>query len=305
MKPTIYIERALYDEPMALVQQHFTVVDSLQEAEGYIVPMGKIDEALLAANPKLKVVSNIAVGYDGFDLEAMHKHGVVGTHTPHVLDATVADLTVALILAVARKIPQMDEWLRAGHWQGGVADTYFGRDIHQKKLGIVGLGRIGEQIVKRLHNGFDMEVYYYNRSRHQEIEETYDATYLSLNALFATCDVVLTMVPLTAETTGMIGREQLDLLQAHAIFVNTARGLVVDEAALVQALQNKQFFGAGLDVFAQEPIGADHPLCQLDNVVLTPHIGSATVATRTAMQLQAVRNTIAVLKQQGEAYIVK
>lgn len=316
MKPKIFIECALDRDIMALAEQYFDCsvgtanltlqnkYDALQGCVGYVVPMGNITRELLQACPTLQVVSNIAVGYDNFDVQAMAEHHVIGTHTPYVLDDTVADLTVGLMLAVARQITRLDKWIRTEQWQAGVPETLFGIDVYGKKVGIIGMGRIGEKIAKRLKYGFDMSIHYYNRSRKPRIDQAYGAVYQSLNEICATCDFIIVMLPLTEQTKEIIGQVQFACMQEHAIFINTARGGVVDEQALLNALKEQRIQGAGLDVFTTEPLPADHPFTQLDQVVLTPHIGSATLATRNAMQRTAINNLKAILYQQGEAHIV-
>ncbi|WP_093334690.1 2-hydroxyacid dehydrogenase [Salibacterium halotolerans] len=272
--------------------------DALAEAEALIGLRIPADDRLLARTPHLKVVSNVSVGYDNLDLEALTRHGVAATNTPDVLNDTTADAIFGLMLATARRIPELDRFVKAGEWEreGDLPEEKFGTDVHHRKLGIIGMGRIGEAIAKRAHFGFDMEILYHNRSPKPEVEETYDASYCSLEELLAEADIVCLMTPLTPETRGFIGREQFQQMKQGAIFINGSRGATVDEGALIQALETGEILAAGLDVYQQEPVPADHPLLQLTNVVTTPHIGSSTGETEDNMSLLAAENVEAALE---------
>jgi gluconate 2-dehydrogenase len=250
-------------------------------------------------------VSNVSVGYNNFDLAAMRKRGIIGTHTPYVLDDTVADLTIALMLSAARRIPELDRKVKEGRWskdEETVVD--FGVDVHHATLGIVGMGRIGEAVAKRAAFGFDMNILYYNRRRKVEAEERYGAKYRTLEELLQESDFVVVLAPLTDETRLMFRREQFQLMKPSSIFINVSRGQLVDEEALVEALEQGWIRAAGLDVYAEEPVSPSHPLLRFPQVVTVPHIGSATARTRHDMYISAARSLVAALTGHGEAHIV-
>ena len=258
--------------------------------------MDRIDESVLAAAPGLKVVSNIAVGTNNIDIPACTKRGIRVTNTPGVLDDTTADLTWALLMAAARRIAEGDAQVRRGDWKLAFAmQSPLGTDVHHATLGIIGMGRIGQAIAKRA-GGFDMRVLYNNRGRIPEADEKrLNATWVERDRLFAESDFVVVMVPYSPAVHHLIGAAEIARMKPTAILVNTARGGVVDDAALVDALQAKRIAGAGLDVFEGEPkIHAGY--LALPNAVLTPHIGSATRATRLRMCETAVANLTAALE---------
>lgn len=265
------------------------------DAEGLLLTTVKIDEALLDQAPNLKVVSNISVGYNNMDIEAMKARGIIGTHTPDVLNDSVADVVFSLMLASARRIAELDRLVKQGGWKETDPKANFGLDVHHATLGIVGMGRIGEAIAKRAKFGFDMNILYHNRSRKPEVEEKFAAEYRSLGDLFAESDFVAVMVPLTPDTENLIRAEHFARMKPTAFFINASRGPVVDEPALIEALRQGQLRGAGLDVFAKEPVDPNNPLLAMDNVVTLPHIGSATEATRFDMAMLAARGLIAAL----------
>ncbi len=310
MKPRIFAAEPVSEEVEAFIAEHCDykiwreagripfprLCEEIAEAEGLMILGGRIDAEFLRHAPKLKVVSNISVGYNNFHIDAMKERGVVGTHTPHVLDDTVADLVIGLMLAAARRIPEMDRLVKEGRWRKGEFRSLFGVDVHHSVIGVIGLGRIGRAIVKRARFGFDMEVLYHNRNRLPEAERKYDAVYVSMDDIFIRSDFVVVMTPLTAQTEKMVGAAQLGLMKPSAVFINASRGPVVDEAALFDALRRKAIFGAGLDVFAKEPIAPDNPLLSLPNVVTLPHIGSATWKTRIGMEMRAAVNMVAALR---------
>jgi lactate dehydrogenase-like 2-hydroxyacid dehydrogenase len=258
--------------------------------------MDRFDEALLARCPDLKVISNIAVGYNNIDVPACTRRGIRVTNTPGVLDDTTADLTWALLMAAARRIAEADAYVRANEWKIAFGVQYFlGQDIHHATLGIIGMGRIGQAIARRAA-GFDMRVLYHNRSRLPEAEERrLGARRVERDELLAESDFVVVMAPYSPATHHLIGAAEIAKMKPTAILVNSARGGVVDDAALVQALKDKRIAGAGLDVFEGEPRLAPGYL-GLRNVVMTPHIGSASRATRIVMCDTAAANMTAVLE---------
>jgi len=274
------------------------LLEGVRDAEGLLVVGGRIDAALLAAAPRLRVVSNVSVGYNNLDIQALRAHGVVATHTPGVLDDTVADLIMALMLGAARRLPELDRYVKDGRWRKSDEQALFGVDVHHATLGIIGMGRIGAAVAKRALRGFDMPVLYHNRRRRED-EGALGVVYADLEELLARSDFVLLMVPLTAQTRGFMGAEQFARMQRSAIFINASRGGTVDEAALVQALQDGTIRAAALDVFAQEPLPADSALARMPQAVTLPHIGSATHKTRLAMAQLAARNLVTALN--GEA----
>lgn len=282
-----------------------TILKYLHEADGLLTAGNAINAEFLAHAPRLKVVSTISVGYNHFDLEAMRSKNVIGTNTPGVLNDTVADLIFSLILATARRLPQMDQYIRQGEWTGGVPASLFGLDVHHKTVGIIGMGGIGEAVAHRAKWGFGMNVLYHNRNRKPEIEDKLEAQYCTLDELLREADFIVLMTPLTKETYHLIGAEQFASMKPTAIFINASRGDTVDEAALVEALRTNQIYAAGLDVFKQEPINQDHPLLSLPNVIALPHIGSATEETRDAMTLLAAQNLVSALQGKRPPNIVK
>lgn len=310
MKPKVIAYKKIYPEVLAYLQEACEVMyleewneearsafdAALGEAEGLIGTGLKIDQELLERAPKLKIVSNIAVGYDNFDLGAMSRHRVMATNTPDVLTDTVADTMMGLILATARRIPEMDQLVKSGRWTSPLTSAQFGMDVHHKTLGIVGMGRIGSAIAKRAHLGFDMNILYHNRSRNEEVERRYQATYCTLDELCRQADFVCVMVPLTEETTNLIGEKEFQAMKNTAIFINGSRGATVDEEALVKALREGEILAAGLDVFKKEPVDPQHPLLGMPNVVTLPHIGSATEETRFRMAQFAAENLMAGLQ---------
>lgn len=269
---------------------------ALGEADGFLTAGTRINDVLLDRAPRLKIVSTASAGYNHFDLDAMRRRGVLGTHAPGVLDDTTADLVMALLLAAARRVAELDRLVRSGGWKKGMNEELFGVDVHHRKLGIIGMGRIGEAVAKRARFGFDMEVSYCNRRRNEAAEARLGVVWRSMDDLLAESDFVVVMTPLTAETERMIGEEQFRRMKRSAIFINASRGKVVDEAALVRALKDGTIRAAGLDVFEEEPVAADNPLLALPNAVLVPHIGSATAETREKMAMLAAQNLVAGLE---------
>ncbi|HAC68491.1 MAG TPA: bifunctional glyoxylate/hydroxypyruvate reductase B [Pseudomonas sp.] len=269
--------------------------DALPGAQGLLGASLRLDGPLLDAAPDLKVISSVSVGIDNYDVPDLTRRGVMLTNTPDVLTETTADTGFALILATARRVVELAGWVRDGQWNKSLGPSHFGTDVHGKTLGIVGMGRIGEALARRGAAGFGMRVLYHSSRPKPDVDARYDAQYRDLDDLLAEADYVCLTVPLNASTEGLIGARELALMKPNAILVNIARGRVVDEAALVEALQARRIRGAGLDVFVQEPLSVDSPLLGLDNVVATPHIGSATHETREAMARCAVDNLLEAL----------
>ncbi len=308
-KPSILISHAVFPETIARLSSHFEVeanqgnvmwgreefIAKLQGKAGLLTGTQRIDAALLAACPQLKICANMAVGYNNFDLPAMTAAGVIATNTPDVLTEATADMGFALLMATARRVSEGEAYLRGGHWKGMRFDMLLGADIHGATLGILGMGRIGRAVAKRGAHGFGMNVVYHNRSRlASELEQEVNATYVSKQELFAQADHVAIVLPYTPENHHTVGAAEIALMKPTATLVNIGRGGLVDENALAAALAAQKILGAGLDVFEGEP-AVNPALTALKNVVLTPHIGSATTATRHAMANLAADNLIGYL----------
>ena len=307
----VLITRAVFPEIVASLARGFEVEHNaedtpwppqelarrLQGKHGALATvMDKFDAAVLDQCPELKVISNIAVGYNNIDVPAATQRGIRVTNTPGVLDDTTADLTWALLMAAARRIAEGDAYVRAGDWKIAFGVQYFlGQDIHHATLGIIGMGRIGQAIARRAA-GFDMRVIYYNRSRLPEAEEKrLGATRVERDTLLAEADFVVVMAPYSPATHHLIGAAEIAKMKPTAVLVNSARGGVVDDAALVEALKAKRIAAAGLDVFEGEP-RVNPGYLELRNVVMTPHVGSASRATRMVMCNTAAANLTAVLE---------
>ncbi len=311
-KPAILVARAIFPETLAHLAQHFEVESNqkdevLSSAELTRRLQGKvgvlttgserIDSAVLSANPQLKMVANMAVGFNNFDVPAMTAAGVLASNTPDVLTETTADFGFALLMATARRVTESEHYLRAGQWTKWSYDMFAGAEVHGSTLGIIGMGRIGQGVARRGAHGFGMKVIYHNRSKlTPQLEAECKATYVSKEELLKTADHVVLVLPYSAESHHTIGAQELGLMKSTATLVNIARGGIVDDAALAQALATRQIAAAGLDVFEGEP-ALNPELLKVPNVVLTPHIASATVKTRMAMAQLAADNLIAYFTQ--------
>lgn len=256
----------------------------------------RIDRELLDSAKKLKVIANMAVGYDNIDLAEATRRGIPVTNTPGVLTETTADTAMALILSVARRIVEADRYVRDGRWTLPWSPMMMvGTDVHGKTLAIYGLGRIGEALARRAR-GFGMKIIYHSASRKPGLETKYEMEYVSLDDALRRCDFLSIHVPLRPETRHSIGARELSLMKQTAYLINTSRGQVVDQAALTEALRQRRIAGAGLDVFEEEPIPQSSPLMGMENVVLLPHIGSGSLETRTLMAVRAAENIGSVLE---------
>lgn len=252
------------------------------------------DGARLAHAPRLRVLANMAVGYDNINVADCTARSVLVTNTPGVLTETTADLTWALLMATARRIPEAERVLKSGRWKSWYPMMLVGQDVYGATLGIVGMGRIGRAVARRAR-GFGMEILYANRRPDPEAEGELGARFRTLDLLLARSDFVVILVPLSAETRNLIGARELSLMKPNASLIVVARGGIVDEAALCDALSARRIWAAGLDVWAQEPVPTDHPLLALENLVALPHIGSGSIATRTRMATLAAENLVAAL----------
>jgi gluconate 2-dehydrogenase len=310
MRPKILIARAIFPDVVARLAERFEVVsnqaddifdaaelaEKMRDADAvFITGSERITAATLAAAPRLKAICNMAVGYNNIDVEAATAAGVMVTNTPDVLNQTTADMAWALLMAAARRITESEHWLRAGQWKKWTYDGMLGADIHGSTLGIIGMGRIGQAIARR-STGFDMQVIYHNRSRLAPELEAHanHARLVSKEELLRQADHVMLVLPYSPASHHTIGAAELALMKPTATLVNIARGGIVDDSALIEALRSHRIAAAGLDVFENEP-AFDPAFLALSNVVLTPHIGSASAATRRAMAECAAANLVAAL----------
>ena len=307
-KPKILVARAIFPDILARLEQvadvqsnqedHLWNAEDLKAAmankDAAIVTGGeRVDADILKASPQLKIVSNIAVGYNNFDMAAFGAANVMATNTPDVLTDTTADFGFALLMATARRVTESEHWLRAGNWKKfSIYDTPLSMDIHHSTLGIMGMGRIGQAIARRAR-GFNMNVKYYNRSRlSADLEKECGATYVDRDTLLKESDHIILVMPYTPENHHLFGEKELNMMKPTATLVNIARGGIVDELALAKALKENKIFAAGIDVFEGEPTVRPE-LLALKNVVLAPHIASATEKTRRAMIELAIENCLA------------
>jgi len=313
-KPRVLVTRAVFPETIDKLKQHFDVEANTDDAEwsseelirrlqgkqgAFTTGSVKIDEALLAACPDLKICANMAVGYNNFDVDAMARHGVMATNAPDVLTETTADFGFALLMATARRITESEHFLRRGEWKKWSYDMFAGSDVHGSTLGILGMGRIGQGIARRGALGFGMKVIYHNRSRlDASIESELRASYVSKEELLKSADHLVLVLPYSPAAHHAIGAAELKQMKPTATLVNLARGGIVDDAALAEALRDRTIAAAGLDVFEGEP-AVNPALLTVTNVVLTPHIASATIPTRRAMADLAADNLISFLGGNG------
>lgn len=318
MKKRILLYKRVQPEVLELLQAHFEVAafdglgeadtprfrQALAQAHGLIGMYGRIDAAFIAQAPLLEAVSTVSVGYDAIDLAALDARGILLCNTPEVLTETTADTAFLLLLGAARRVQELGQWMRQGGWQQPVAAEQYGVDVHGKTLGIVGMGRIGTALARRAALGFGMPVLYTAPSPKPEAERALGARRCELDALLQQSDFVCLLAPLTPATRGLIGARELALMKPSAFLINAARGAIVDEAALVAALRERRIAGAGLDVYAQEPLPPDSPLLSMPQVLVLPHVGSATWETRRAMELCAAQNLIEALAGRRPRYLV-
>lgn len=319
MKPYIYITRKLPQEAVERFQTEFEIkmwdfedvpvpreilLKEAEKADALLTMLSdSIDEKVLNAGERLKVVANLAVGFDNIDIVTASKKGVAVCNTPDVLTDTTADLAFALLMATARRIVEASEMVKQGEWKSWSPLLLAGHDIHHKTIGIVGMGKIGSAVAKRA-TGFEMEILYHNRSRKPEIEKEIGAKFSSFDELVTKSDFIVCLTPLTNETRNLFTREVFKKMKPSSIFINAGRGPVVDEEALHAALVEGEIAGAGLDVFVKEPISGEHPLLSLPNVVAIPHIGSSSVETRITMMELCMENMIAVLNGKSPKTLV-
>ncbi len=319
MKPSIFVTRKLPDEIIAPLTEKYEVnmwdkedvpvpVETLRahakKAEALLTMLSDpIDREVLNNAENLKVIANLAVGFDNIDIKAATENGIAICNTPDILTDSTADLTFALLMSTARRIVEAAEFIKNGEWKSWSPLLLAGHDIHHKTIGIVGMGSIGQAVAKRAA-GFEMNILYHNRSRKLEAEKQLGAVYCTFEELVIKSDFIVCLTPLTEQTRNLFSRDVFKKMKKTAIFINASRGAVVDENALYDALVEGEIAAAGLDVFVKEPIDVDHPLLNLSNVVAIPHIGSASMATRLGMMKLCVENIQAVLSDKEPTTLV-
>jgi len=310
LKPKVYVTRKILEEGLKILKKAADIkvwddelpppkeilLEEVEDVDGLLSLLtDKIDAEVMNRARKLKIISNYAVGFDNIDVREATARGIMVTNTPEVLTETTADLAFALLMATARRIVEADKFVRAGKWKTWEPMLLLGQDIHGAVLGLIGLGRIGYAVAKRA-KGFDMKVLYYDLYRNEKAENELGLEFVEMDELLQKSDFVSIHVPLTPDTKHLINEKTLSMMKKTAILINTARGPVVDEKALYKALVNNEIAGAGLDVMDPEPPNINNPLLKLDNIIILPHIASASIATRTKMAIMAARNLSAGLK---------
>ena len=311
MKPKVFVSRLIDRDALDMIAEvaeievwgdelppsYEVLLEKVKDVDGLLSLLSdRVDTTLMDAAPKLKVISNLAVGYDNIDITEATKRGIQVGNTPGVLTETTADIAFALLMAVARRVVEADRHVRKGQWKTWGPMILLGQDIHHATLGIIGLGRIGIEIAKRAR-GFNMNVLYHDVVRNEEAERQLGVKYISeLNELLSTADFISVHVPLLPGTHHLIGVSEFALMKPTAVFINTSRGPMVDQKALYEALRSGKIFAAGIDVTEVEPISTDDPLLTLENMVITPHIASASVHTRRNMAMMAAENLLAGLR---------
>jgi glyoxylate reductase len=319
MTNRIFVTRKIPDEGLDLIMEKYDVdvwVDEVPPTTEEIITRAsncsgiitllsdRIDADFLDRLPDLKVIAQYAVGYDNISVPEATRRGIVVTNTPGVLTDTTADLAWALIMATTRRLVEADRFVREKRWEVAWGPQFLlGTDVYGSTLGIVGMGRIGQAVARRAL-GFNMRVLCFSRNRNSSLEKELGVTYVDFQTLLRESDIVTLHVPLTNETTHLIGKDEFELMKEDSVLVNTSRGKVVDEDALYRALKTGKIGGAGLDVFREEPIPKESPLLRLDNVVIAPHIGSASIKTRATMSRMCAENLIAALEGQRPPNIV-
>ncbi|MGP4038727.1 2-hydroxyacid dehydrogenase [Gracilibacillus sp. D59] len=319
MKPKIYITRKMENSVIERLEKYCDIsmwdkedipvprdvlIEEVSKAEGlYCLLTETIDQEIIASAPHLKVISNMAVGFNNIDIEEAKKHNIIVTNTPEILTETTADLTFALLMATARRLVEAVDYVENNKWVTWSPMQLTGRDVFGATLGIIGMGRIGSALARRA-KGFNMKILYHNRSRSLEHERELGVQYVEFEELLKTSDFICVMVPYSEETKNLIAERQFQLMKDTCILVNTSRGGIVNEDALYYALTNHQIWAAGLDVFEEEPIDKSNRFVSLPNVITLPHIGSASIATRLKMEEVAAENLLRVLQNKPPMYRV-
>jgi glyoxylate reductase len=318
MKPRVYVTRLIPESAIKKLAENAdyrvwegelpvpreVLLREVQAADAVLSLLtDKIDAAVMDASPSLRVISNMAVGFDNVDVHEATKRKIMVCNTPEVLTDTTADFAFAMLLVAARRIVEGERMVKAGKWKTWGPMILLGQDVHHSTFGIIGLGRIGTEVAKRA-KGFDTKVIYYDAIRRPDLEKELGIEFRDLRTLLAESDFITVHAPLIPETYHLIGEEQFKIMKRTAILVNTSRGPIVDPNALYNALRNRQIAYAALDVTEPEPIPLDDPLLTLENIVIAPHIASASVATRTKMALMAVENLLAGVRGERPPHIV-
>ncbi|MBR4570177.1 MAG: D-glycerate dehydrogenase [Candidatus Riflebacteria bacterium] len=309
-KMKVFVTREILPEGLEILRKNFDVdvwteyappskeiiKERIKDADAILTMLSdKIDAEIINSAPKLKIIAQLAVGYDNIDLKAAKERGIYVTNTPDALTDASADFSFALMMAVSRRVVEADKYVRAGNWKvAWHPSMMLGAPLRGTTLGIIGAGRIGQAMAKR-GLGFDMRILYYNRSAKPEFEKECGAKRVELDELLKESDFVSLHVPLNDQTRGLINAEKLALMKKTAYLISNARGPVIEEKALYEALKNHEIAGAALDVFCTEPTPADNPLLELDNIVVAPHISSANTVTRTKMSVMNAEDITAVL----------
>ena len=318
MRPNVYVTRLIPETPLKKLAEycdyrvwegelpfpHHVLVREVPAVDALLSLLtDKIDGTVMNAAPKLRIISNMAVGFDNVDVREATKRKIIVSNTPGVLTDTTADFAFALLLAAARRVGEGERMVRARKWKTWGPMILLGQDVHHATLGIIGAGRIGAEVAKRA-KGFDMKIIYHDSVRRPDLEKTLGVEFRDLRALLVESDFVTIHCPLVPETHHLIGEEEFKLMKNTAILINSARGPIVDPKALYNALRSRQIAYAALDVTEPEPIPMDDPLLTLENIVIAPHIASASVATRTKMAMMAVDNLLAGVKGEKPPYVV-
>lgn len=308
--PRVYVTRRIQDAGLSLLpgrvdfevwekdapMDRATFLEKASGVDGLLCTLSdRIDEELFSRCPNLKVASNYAVGFDNIDVDEATRRGVLITNTPDVLTNTTADLAFTLLLATARRVVEANEFLRSGDWKTWSPNLLLGQEVSESVIGIVGMGKIGQAVARRAA-GFSMKVLFHNRSPKPEVEKELGAKQVSLDELLKESDFISLHCPLNDETRGLIGEEELKMMKKTSVLINSSRGPVVDQKALFRACSENWIWGAGLDVFDEEPVPLDEPLLTLKNVTTLPHLGSATVKAREGMARKAAENLLAALE---------
>jgi len=318
-KPKVYVTRMLPERGMKIIKEHFdtevwpeyapppkeVIIRKAANVDALVSLLSdKIDAEVFNAAPKVKIVSQLAVGFDNIDLKEATKRGIYVTNTPEVLTDTTADFAWALLMAIARRVVEADKYVREGKWKvGWHPDMMQGRDVYGATMGVIGAGRIGYEVARRA-KGFKMKILFYDVIPRPEMEKDFDAEKVDLDTLLREADFVSVHVPLMKETFHLINEEKLRLMKKTAYLINNSRGPVVDEKALHKALKENWIAGAGLDVFEQEPTPLDNPLLKMDNVVVAPHISSASYETRSKMAEMVAENLLAFFEKRKPPNLV-
>ena len=281
------------------IMERNKILEAYSDITGLITADTLIDQEFIGAMPKLKVVSNISSGFNNFDLTAMKNAGIIGTRVTDVGNESVSELVIALMLNAARRINELDRFVKKCKWDEMFSENYLGVDLHSKTVGIFGLGQIGFSIAQKAKYAFDMKILYNNRNRNHKAETELNAVFCEKDELLKMSDFIILQLPATKETHHFIAKKEFDLMKKTAVLINTSRGSNLNEKDLYEALKNRTILAAGIDVFEKEPIEKNNPLLLLDNIILLPHIGSSTRQTRENLFRESFKNLFQVMKEEN------